>query len=148
VRTSVVRGSGGPTKACTARARVTECDREPLMPCAVIVKLPVAAFGSTPKTTRAVAPVAILNWLAGFATTPFGTPARVTWTVPVNPFCAVTEIAIGAPVVPWEMDSELEESVMAKSGEGVEAGLMFDDGLLLPPPHPAQRSEDTATCVF
>jgi hypothetical protein len=70
-----------------------------------------------------------------------GTPAKITWTVLLNPFCAVTEIVIGAPVAPWEMDNELEESVMAKSGEGVEGGLLFDDGLLLlPPPHPAQMS--------
>jgi hypothetical protein len=52
----------------------------------VIVKLPVAAFGAAPKITAVFVPGAMLNGVEGFEVMPLGTPARVTWTVPVKPF--------------------------------------------------------------
>jgi len=56
----------------------------------------------------------------------------------VKPFWLATEIVMGGAVVPCEIDRELAESDIAKSGEGVEGGgLTFDDGLLAPPAHPA-----------
>jgi hypothetical protein len=80
-------GSGGeidggffsaPEDACTVSARVAECDKEPLPPWAVIVKLPVGAFVAAPKTMATFAPDAMLNGLAGLVATPVGRPAKVT----------------------------------------------------------------------
>src|ERR1700675_3096896 len=122
VRAYVVRGSGATVPACTARASVAEWDTEPLLPCAVIVKFPVAALDAAPKTRAVLVPDAMLNGLAGFETTPLGTPASVTWIVPVKSFWPATETVIGALVPPCETDREFEESVIAKSGEGVGGG--------------------------
>jgi len=46
---------------------------------------------------------------------------------------------MGALVPPCATDSELEESVIAKSAEGRAGGCTFADELL-PPPHPVQAS--------
>jgi hypothetical protein len=118
---------------------VAEWDTEPLLPWAVIVKFPVAAFDAAPKTTAVLVPDAMLNGLEGFETTPVGMPANVTWTAPVNPFWPAMETVMGALVPPCATDSELEESVIAKSGDGGAGGCTFADESL-PPPHPAQTS--------
>ena len=105
--------------ACTMSVRVAEWDSEPLLAWAVIMKLPVAALVEAPKTKTAFAPDVMLNGLAGFDATPFGRPARVTWTAPVKPFWPATETVSGGPVAPCESDSELEESAIEKSaGDG------------------------------
>jgi hypothetical protein len=125
--------------ACIASARVAEWETEPLLPWAVIVKLPVATLDDAPKTTAVLAPDAMLKGLEGFETTPLGTPDNVTWTVPVKPFCPTTETVMGAVVPPCARESEVDESVIAKSGDGGAGGCTFADEPL-PPPHPAQAS--------
>ena len=127
---------------CTASARVVEWDSEPLLPLAVMVKLPVAALSAAPRTMAVFAPAAMLKGLTGFDRTPLGKPASVTWTAPVNPFWPATETVRGALVAPCESDSELEESVIEKS-EGGRGGWTFADALPLPPPpppHPAHTA--------
>jgi hypothetical protein len=75
----------------------------------------------TPQRQLAVfAPEVVLNGLAGFDTTPLGKPASVIRIEPVKPFWPATVTVMGALVAPCEMESELEESVIAKSGEAVE----------------------------
>jgi hypothetical protein len=109
----------------------------------VIVKFPVAALGAAPKTIVELAPEAMLNGLEGFEITPLGTPVNVTWTVPVKPFWPETETVTGALVAACATDSEFEESVIAKSGEGNAGGCRFA-GELLPPPHPAEAKRKGA----
>jgi hypothetical protein len=88
----------------------------------VIVKLPVAALDVAPKTTAVLVPDAMLKGLEGFDSTPLGTPVNAIWIAPVNPFWAATETVTGALVAPWARDSEVDDSVIAKSGEGVGCG--------------------------
>ena len=104
---------------CTASERVAECNNEPLLPRAVIVKLPVAAVGVAPRTRGVFAPGATLSGPAGFDTTPVGRPVSVTCTAPAKPFWPLIEMLIEL-VAPCESESELDESVIEKS-EG-EAG--------------------------
>src|SRR5258708_36240174 len=129
--------------ACTMSVRVAEWDSEPLLAWAVIMKLPVAALVEAPKTKTAFAPDVMLNGLAGFDATPFGRPARVTWTAPVKPFWPATETVSGGPVAPCESDSELEESAIEKSagerGRGLTIGCKP-----LARPHPAPRRAQRA----
>jgi hypothetical protein len=73
-----VRGSNATAAACTASARLAEWDNEPLLPWAVIAKLPVAALGDAPKTTAVLAPDAMLKGLDGLETMPLGAPDKVT----------------------------------------------------------------------
>lgn len=88
----------------------------------------------------------MMNGLVGLESTPLGAPARVNRTLAVKPFCADTEMVIGTAVVPCKTDRELAESVIAKSGGGVEdGGLTFDDGLPAPPqPAPTHSKVTTA----
>jgi len=57
---------------------VAEWDKEPLVPWAVTVKLPVAALAAAPKTMAAFAPDVMLSGLAGLEATPVGRPASVS----------------------------------------------------------------------
>ncbi len=57
---------------------MAECAKEPLMPWAVIVKLPVAALVAAPKTIAVFAPDAMLSGLAGLERTPLERPESVT----------------------------------------------------------------------
>jgi hypothetical protein len=126
---------------------VAEWEDEPLTAWAVIVKFPVAAFGLAPRTTTAFAPAAIVKGLAGFKITPLGVPASDTATVPVKPFMAATEMVMGALVAPCAIETEADENVIAKSGEGGGGGCTLADGL--PPPlHPAHMSSETETTLL
>jgi hypothetical protein len=59
-----------------------------------------------------------MSGFVGFDATPLGKPASVIWTAAVKPFWPATEMVIGAAVAPCAMETELEESVIVKSGEG------------------------------
>src|SRR5260370_24460348 len=106
---------------CPASERVAECDNEPLLPRAVIMKLPVAAVDIAPRTMEVFAPAAMLSGPAGFDTTPVGRPASVTWTAAVKPFWPLIEMVI-EPVAPCQIESELDESVIAKAEGGTGGG--------------------------
>lgn len=121
------------TPACIVRLKLCECDKAPLVPCVEIVKLPVAALDEAPKTTDALASAAMLNGLAGFETTPEGSPLRVTCTFPVNPLLGFTEILTAELLPPCERESVFAERLSEKSGEGGGGGVTED-----PPPQPVQ----------
>ena len=56
---------------------MAEWDNDPLLPRAVIVKLPGEAADEAPRITAVLAPAAMVNGLAGFALTPLGRPLNV-----------------------------------------------------------------------
>jgi hypothetical protein len=74
----VLRGNDELLLFCTVSERLAMCERLPLVPCAVIVKFPVAALAAAPNTTGKFAPAATPNGLGGFDATPMGKPFRVT----------------------------------------------------------------------
>jgi hypothetical protein len=114
---------------------VAECDKAPLVPPAVIVKLPVAAPAVAVNITEALPPALRENGLAGFALTPVGTPSNDTCTVPLNPFLAATLILIPALDVPCTSETALLGTVIEKSASGGGTVTTFAD----PPPQPAQN---------
>jgi hypothetical protein len=119
---------------------VTEWDKEPLIPRAVTVKLPVAEFDDAPNTMAVFEPEAMVSGFTGFDRTPLGKPVRVTWTEPAKPFWPATETVMGA-LVPCGMERELEEKVIAKSGDGAGGGWTIADVGLPPPPQPAHTKD-------
>src|ERR1700676_817872 len=101
VRAKAVRGSAATIPGWIIKERLAECDKLPLLPCAITVKLPVAAVEEAPKITGVpAAPAAMLKGLAGFEVTPAGTPERLTCTVPINPFSGFTETVTAELVAP------------------------------------------------
>src|SRR5579859_3287918 len=117
VRTYVVRGSPLAAASCTVSASVTECDSEPLTPCAVIEKLPVGAVALAPTTNGTLAPTGMLNEPAGFVATPEGRPLSVSCTALLKPFCPATETVM-TELVACESEREFGESDSVKSATG------------------------------
>ena len=74
------------TPACKVIVKVAECERFPLAPATVTVKLPVGAVTAAPKTTGALLFAAKLNGPGGFDCTPLGNPLSATCTDPAKPF--------------------------------------------------------------
>lgn len=122
------------TPACTVKDRLCECDSDPLVPCAEIVKFPVVALDEAPKTTDVLASATMLNGLAGFEATPAGSPLRETCTFPVNPLLGFTETLTAELVPPCERETIFAERLSEKSGEGGGGGGVTED----PPPQPVQ----------
>jgi hypothetical protein len=102
----------------TVSWRFAPCENAPLVPWAVIVNVPVAAFAAAPNTTDVLEPADTLNGLEGFEVTPPGSPPSVTCTVPLNPFRGLTDTLTGELVVPWVTLIVLAEMTMEKSGCG------------------------------
>lgn len=130
------------TPACIVRLKLCECEKAPLVPCVEIVKLPVAALDEAPKTTDALASAAMLKGLAGFETTPEGSPLRVTCTLPVNPLLGFTEMFTAELLPPCERESVFAERLREKSGEGGGGGGGTED----PPPQPVQADTRRKVC--
>ncbi len=114
---------------------MVECERFPLAPSTVTVKLPVGAFTAAPSTTGAVLFAAKLKGLEGFVRTPLGNPLNVTCADPANPFCPFTDTLSAELVVPCCRLIVFEETVMEKSWSkgGGDGGKPLDP----PPPQPA-----------
>ncbi len=94
------------------------------------VKLPDEPVAVTVNAPMAAAPLAVsvnvLVLVVGFATndavTPLGRPHADKLTLPVKPFCGVTEIVL-APLVPCVMVKVLGEADSVKFG--ADAGQLF-----------------------
>jgi hypothetical protein len=72
--------------------------------------------------------------------TPVGRPVKETWTLEEKPFWGAIETVMGELALPWETSTELEESVMEKSGWGGGGGGVPPPE---PPPPQAAREADT-----
>jgi len=105
----------------------------PLAPCTEIVKFPVVALAEAPKITEVLAPAATVKGLAGFEVTPVGIAVSVTWTAPVKPFTAFTEMLTEGLVAPCAMEIEFDDKLRVKSGAGGGGGELEDAA-----PQPAQ----------
>ena len=95
----------------------------PLAPCTEIVKFPVVALAEAPKITEVLAPAATVKGLAGFEVTPVGIAVSVTWTAPVKPFTAFTEMLTERLVAPCAMEMKFDDRARAKSATGGGGGL-------------------------
>src|SRR5260370_20852051 len=96
-----------------------EWEREPLVAWAEILNCPGAAFGDAPIIKAAGCPTLAENGLAGLLVTPVGTPAKVTCTVPENPFKLVTLTLTGALELPCAMlTAAVERSIVKSSCRG------------------------------
>ena len=115
-----------------------------MTPCAEIVKLPVAAFAATPKTTETLAPAAMLNGLAGFDVTPAGRALSVTCTLPVKPLMGVTEKLTAELAAPCCTVIEPDDRPRVKSGIGGGGGVTDDE----PPPQPAHFNVSNSRISF
>ena len=105
----------------------------PLAPCTEIVKFPVVALAEAPKIREVLAPAATVKGLAGFEVTPVGIAVSVTWTAPVKPFTAFTEMLTEGLVAPCAMEIEFDDKLRVKSGAGGGGGELEDAA-----PQPAQ----------
>jgi hypothetical protein len=139
VLAKLVRGTAGSAIASTANVKDAACDSPPLVPCAEIASLPAVAEAPTPKMIETGLPGATVNGLGGFVLTPAARPVKVTCTVPVNPFSAVTLTLTPELEEPCATDTEFGDIASTKSGEGG-GGTME----LLPPPQPAQAASSSA----
>ena len=118
VLSNVVRGRAAATPMFTVTWRFALCESAPLVPWAVIVNVPVAAFAAAPNTTDVFDPAPTVKGLEGFEITPLGSPPSVTCTVLLNPFRGLTDTLTGELVDPWVTLIVLAEIAMAKSGCG------------------------------
>jgi hypothetical protein len=95
--------------------RFDECDREPLVPCAVTENCPVEAVEAAPNTSVIFWPAATEKGLIGLLVIPAGRLFKVTCTLPENPFSGVTETVRGELVPPCGKLTDVEENARLKS---------------------------------
>lgn len=88
--TEIVK-SGLPPGAVTVRVTVVECDKLPLVPVMVTVKVPVAAVALAVNVTELVD---VVGLVPKAAVTPLGNPEADKLTLPVNPPEGLTVIVL------------------------------------------------------
>ena len=103
--------------AVTVSAVVAVWLKAPELPVRVTVALPIVAFDAAVSVMLCGVPGVSVRvvWLA---VTPAGSPRRITFIGPVNPFNAVALTAIDCPGLPGAMERSPGETARVKSGAG------------------------------
>jgi hypothetical protein len=125
----------------TVAATVAEWLRVPEVPLKVTVALLPAAEDAAVRVTVCAVPGIKVN-VNGLAVTPDGSPATVTLTVPVKPFCAAAFTLTVWPMAPALSVTEAGVDVSEKSA--VRAGLTAERG---PPPHEIRATSEDRQAI-